>query len=131
MLLLGCFAIRPVVPRRAALGCLWLVAGWLVAGWPVAVDDLPVGAVGGGGGVGVQDEAPAAAVDAGVVVELAQKDAIRQGCLAAVLLVAQVVDVAVNGPLGAAGPFAAALGAQLDGAADVRRGCCWTRRRRG
>ena len=34
-------------------------------------------------------------------------------------LVAQVVDVAVDGALGAAGPFAGAAGAELDGAADV------------
>jgi hypothetical protein len=30
-----------------------------------------------------------------------------------------VVNVTVDGSLGAAGPFAAAAGAQLDGAADV------------
>ena len=47
-----------------------LLPGWPGGWWPVAVDDLPVGAVGGGGGVGVQDEPPAATVDADVVVIL-------------------------------------------------------------
>ena len=84
---------RPLITWRPLV--TWRLAAW----WPVAVDDLPVWPVGGGGGVGVQDEPPAAAVDAGVVVELAQKSTIRQGCLAAVLLVAQVMDVAVDGRL--------------------------------
>jgi hypothetical protein len=43
----------------------------------VAVQDLAFGSVGGGGAVGVQDEAPAAAVDADVVVELAQRRVVR------------------------------------------------------
>jgi hypothetical protein len=41
--------------------------------WPMVVDDLPVRAIGGGGGVGVEDEPPAVAVDAYVMVELARK----------------------------------------------------------
>ena len=50
---------------------------WRVAiRWPVAVEDLPVGAVGGGGGVGVQGEGPAAAVDADIMVEAAEQDAV-------------------------------------------------------
>src|SRR5258708_34826478 len=53
--------------------------------------------------------------------KLARENAILQGGLAAVLLVAQVVHVAVDGAPGAAGPFAAAAGAELDGAPDVRR----------
>ena len=79
-----------------------------------------MGAVGGGGGVGVQDEAPAAAVDADIMVELAQKGTIPQGGLSAVALVAQVVDVAVGGGLAAAGPGAVPV-AEDDGAADVDR----------
>ena len=85
----------------------------------MAVQDLAVGAVGGGGGVGVEDEPPALAVDADVMVVLAKKDTISDGCLAAVGLVAQVVDVAVHGPLAAAGPLAVPLGAELDRAANV------------
>ena len=85
----------------------------------MAVDDLPVRAIGGGGGVGVEDEPPAVAVDAYVMVELARKYTIFDGGVAVVGLVPQVVNVTVDGSLGAAGPFAAAAGAQLDGAADV------------
>ena len=84
------------------------------------MQDLPFGPVGGGGAVGVQDEAPAAAVDADVVVELAQQHALADGGFAAVGLVLQVVHVAPGGGSSAAGPGAAAV-AELDGAADAGR----------
>ena len=51
-------------------GASWLSVSWPGGWWSVAVDDLTVGAVSGGGGVGVQDEPPAATVDADVVVIL-------------------------------------------------------------
>src|SRR5580700_8679648 len=86
----------------------------------MAVQDLAVGSVGGGGAVGVQDEAPAAAVDADVVVELAQQHALAHGGFAAVFLVLQVVHVAPGGGSPAPWPGAAAV-AQLDGAADAGR----------
>src|SRR5580704_8925136 len=86
----------------------------------MAVQDLPVGSVGGGGAVGVQDEPPAAAVDADVVVELAQQHALGDGGGAAVFLVLQVVHVAPGGGPPAAGPGAAAV-AEEDGAADAGR----------
>ena len=123
----GCRSLWVGLALRAALSAWWsLFVGWAVAigglfaWWLVAVDDLPVGAVGGGGGVGVQDEAPAAAVNADIMVELAQKGAVPQGGFAAVALVAQVVDVAVGGGLAAAGPGAVPV-AEHDGAADVDR----------
>src|SRR5580693_7245142 len=86
----------------------------------MAVQDLPVGPVGGGGAVGVQHEAPAAAVDADVVVELAQQHALAHGGFAAVGLVLQVVHVAPGGRSPAPWPGAAAV-AELDGAADAGR----------
>src|SRR5580700_1728009 len=86
----------------------------------MAVQDLAVGSVGGGGAVGVQDEAPAAAVDADVVVELAQQHALAHGGFAAVFLVLQVVHVAPGGGSPAPWPGAAAV-PQLDGAADAGR----------
>src|SRR5580693_4021601 len=86
----------------------------------MAVQDLPVGPVGGGGAVGVQHEAPAAAVDADVVVELAQQHALAHGGFAAVFLVLQVVHVAPGGGSAAAGPGAAAV-SEEDGAADAGR----------
>jgi hypothetical protein len=46
-------------------------------GWRVAVQDLPVGAVGGGGAVRVNDQLPAPAVNADIMMELAQQDAVR------------------------------------------------------
>ena len=55
-------------------------------------DAAAVGAAGFGGAVGVEDELPAAAVDADVVVELADQDEVVQGSLAAVFLVAQVAS---------------------------------------
>src|SRR5580693_3105541 len=86
----------------------------------MAVQDLPVGSVGGGGAVGVQDEPPAAAVDADVVVELAQQHALAHGGLAAVFLVLQVVHVAPGGGPSAPRPGAAPI-PQLDRAADAGR----------
>src|SRR3984885_10210906 len=86
----------------------------------VAVQDLPFGSVGRGGAVGVQDEPPAAAVDADVVVELAQQHALTHGGFAAVFLVLQVVHVAPGGGPPAPGPGAAAV-AEEDGAADAGR----------
>src|SRR5215831_4122950 len=85
----------------------------------VAAQDLPVGAAGLGGAVGVQDELPAPAVDEHVVVELAQQHAVLDGGLAAVLLVPQVVHVAVHRGPAAARPAAAPV-AQQHRAADVR-----------
>ena len=84
------------------------------------MQDLAFGAMGGGGGVRVEDEPPAPAVDADVVVELAHQDAVSHGGLAAVLFVAQVVHIAVGRPALAAGPFAVPLGAQLHGSPDDR-----------
>jgi hypothetical protein len=66
----------------------------------------------------VQDELPASSVDADVVVELADQSAVGDGGFAAVGLVAQVVDVAVDGGPGALGPGAVTVPEQ-DGAADV------------
>jgi hypothetical protein len=88
----------------------------------MAVQDLPVGPVGGGGAVGVQDEPPAAAVDADVVVELAQQHALTHGGLPAVFLVLQVVHVAPGGGSPAPGPGAALGQAQP-------RSRSWTARR--
>src|SRR5580704_10334769 len=68
----------------------------------------------------MKHEAPAAAVDADVVVELAQQHALAHGGFAAVFLVLQVVHVAPGGGPAAAGPGAAAV-AELDGAADAGR----------
>jgi hypothetical protein len=49
----------------------------LLGGWCVTVEDLlAVGASGFGGAVGVEDQLPAVAVDADVVVELAGQDAV-------------------------------------------------------
>ena len=58
------------------------------------------------------------AVDADVVVVLAEQDAVGEGGFAAVGLVAEVVDVAVGGGAAALRPGAVAV-AQEDGAADV------------
>jgi len=55
-------------------------------GGRVAAEDLAVGAAGLGGAVGVQDELPAPAVDADVVVELAQQHAAAGAGGAAVFL---------------------------------------------
>src|SRR5580700_9278580 len=68
----------------------------------------------------MQDEPPAAAVDADVVVELAQQHALADGGCAAVFLVLQVVHVAPGGGSPAPGPGAAPV-PQQDGAADAGR----------
>src|SRR4029077_11275549 len=69
---------------------------------------------------GVQHEPPAAAVNAHVVVELAQQHALADGGLAAVTLVLQVGPVAPGGGPPAPGPGAAPV-PQLHGAADAGR----------
>src|SRR5215470_1217520 len=84
----------------------------------VAAEDLAVGSAGFGGAVGVQGELPAAAVDAHVVVELAQQDAVADAGVAAVFLVPEVVHVAPGGGAAAARPGAAPV-PQQHGAADV------------
>jgi len=84
-------------------------------------EDLPaVGTSGLRGAVGVEGQLPAAAVNADVMVEGAQQDAVGQGRLAAFSLVAQVVNVAVHCRAAAPGPGAGPV-AQQDGPADVRR----------
>src|SRR5689334_12239661 len=88
-------------------------------GGRVAAEDLAVGAAGFGGAVGVQDDLPAPAVDADVVVELAQQDTRIDAGLAAVFLVGDVVHVAPGGGPAAARPGAAPV-AEQHGAADVR-----------
>src|SRR5215475_5277145 len=82
------------------------------------MEDLPLGAVCGGGAVGVQGQLPAPSVDADVVVELAQQHAVLDAGVAAVLLVPQVVHVAIDGGPAAARPGAAPV-AQQHRAADV------------
>ena len=67
---------------------------------------------------GGRGELPATAVDADVVMELADQDEVVRRGIASVFLVPQVVDVAVDGGAAAAGPGAVAV-AELDGAADV------------
>src|SRR5215831_12346521 len=78
----------------------------------VAAQDLAAGSAGLGGAVGVQDDLPAPAVDAHVVVELAQKHAILGRRLAAVFLVPDVVHVAPGGGPAAARPGAPAVAEQ-------------------
>src|SRR5580658_9180551 len=88
-------------------------------GRAVAVQDLgAVGVPGGGGAVGVQDELPAPAVDGDLVVEEAEEDAVCDAGGAAVGLVADVVDLAGGGGLGAAPGPPAVLVAQGDGVPD-------------
>jgi hypothetical protein len=65
---------------------------------------VSVGAGGVGGAVGVEGEGPSVAVDGDVVVVLAEQDAVVEGCVAAVGLVFEVVDVALGGGAGAVGP---------------------------
>jgi hypothetical protein len=88
-------------------------------GWAVAVQDLGVvGVPGGGGAVRVEGECPAPAVDGDLVVEEAQQDAVADAGGSAVGLVPDVVDLAGGGGLGAAaGPPAVRI-AQGDGVAD-------------
>src|SRR5580693_1640056 len=68
----------------------------------------------------MKHEAPAAAVDADVVVELAQQHALAHGGFAAVGLVLKMMYVAPGGGSAAPWPGAAAV-AELDGAADAGR----------
>jgi len=79
-----------------------------------------VGAGGGPGAVGVMHDLPAPAVNADIMVELAQKRTISHGCLAAVALVSDVVDVAgAGGAVAAAGPGAVLVTGD-NGTADGR-----------
>jgi hypothetical protein len=85
----------------------------------VGSEDLAaVGASGFGGAVGVEDELPASAMNADIMMELAYQGTILHGGFAAVFLVAEVVHVAVDRRAAALGPGAFAV-AQEDGAADV------------
>src|SRR5215470_11003083 len=84
------------------------------------MEDLPVGAVGGGSAIRVEDYSPAPAVDAYVVVELAKQNAIANAGLAAVFLVHDVVHVAVHGGPAAPRPGAPPV-AEHDRAPDVGR----------
>jgi hypothetical protein len=71
----------------------------------VGSEDVPaVGTSRFGGAVGMQEQLPAAAVNAHVVVELADEGAVSDGGLASVGLVAQVVHVAVHGGAAASRP---------------------------
>ena len=83
----------------------------------MAVDDLSLGAVGGGGAVGMQDQAPFPPVNANVMMKLTQGGAIRYRGWPAVPPVPKMMDVAVRQGLAATGSFAMS-GAQLDSAAD-------------
>ncbi len=109
--------------RRPASGTtpnrLWL--GRLAGGRGVGVQGLPaVWAGGGPGAIGVVDDLPAPAVNTDIMMKLTQKGTISYGCLAAVALVADVVDVAgAGGAVAAAGP-GAVLVPEDDGAADGR-----------
>ena len=73
-----------------------------------------------GGAVGVQDDLPAPAVDADIMMKLAQQHAVAGAGRAAVFLVPDVVHVAPGGGAAAARPGAAPV-PQQHGAADVRR----------
>src|SRR5215831_4551286 len=84
------------------------------------MEDLSVRAIGGGSAIWVEDYAPVPAVDADVVVELAQQHAVAGAGVAAVFLVGEVVHIAPGGGAAAARPGAAPV-AEQDGAADVRR----------
>jgi hypothetical protein len=85
------------------------------------MNDLAGRAMGGGGGIGVQDEPPAPAVNAYIMVILAQKHTIPQGGLASMALVPQVVHVTPGRRALAAGPFAVPADAELNRAADRGR----------
>src|SRR5690349_22492283 len=90
-------------------------------GWSVAAQDLGLVLVpGSGGAIRIDHEGPAALVDHDLVVVPAQEDAVSDAGLAAVGLVAGVVDLARSrGLLAAAGPFAV-LAAEADRVADIR-----------
>src|SRR5690242_21576431 len=91
-------------------------------GWSVAVQDLGLVLVpGSGGAIRIDHEGPAALVDHDLVVVPAQEDAASDAGLAAVGLVAGVVDLARSrGLLAAAGPFAV-LAAAADRVAETLR----------
>src|SRR5262245_55014961 len=90
--------------------------------WSVAVQDLGLVLVpGGGGAVRVQDQRPAASVDHDLVVEAAQEDAVPGAGVAAVGLVRGVVDFAGGGGLVAAARPAAVPVAHDDGVPDAGR----------
>ena len=89
-----------------------------------AEDDLAVGAGGAGGSVGQEFDFPAEAVDADVMVILAQHHAVPDAGLAAVFFVPHVVDVAGCGAAVAAAGPGAALVAGDDGPAEIGRASC-------
>src|ERR1700760_4897706 len=112
-----CWLIRLPAP--------WGRAGLPSAGgWSVAVQDLSLVFIpGGGGAVGVDHEGPALAVDHHLVMVKAEQYAAGEAGGAAVGLVLDVVDLAGGVGLGAAaGPFAVSAGAVADGVADAGRG---------
>jgi hypothetical protein len=86
----------PTIGWPLATGCGLSRFG---GGWSVAAEDFAVGAAGFGGAVGVEDEGPAEAVDADLVVVLAEHDEVGQAGLAAVGAVHDVVDLASGGGL--------------------------------
>jgi hypothetical protein len=67
------------------------------------VQDLAARPVRGAGAIRVEDEAPTPPVNAHVVMELASQHAVAERGLAAVGLVAQMVNIAVGGWLAAGG----------------------------
>ena len=81
------------------------------------MDNLPSGAASDAGPVRVQGQLPAPAVDAHIVMKLAEKDTISDGGNASVGLMSQVMHVTGRWPLTAAGPLAVP-GAEGDSAAD-------------
>src|SRR6266571_3439359 len=87
--------------------------------WSVAAEDLAAGGDGLFAAVGVEDEFPAEAVDADLVVILAQQYEVLQAGLAALGPGDDVVDLAGGGGLVAAAGPAAVPVAEDDGAADV------------
>src|SRR5580704_14493856 len=92
-----------------------------LAGWAVAVQDpVAVGAGHGHGGVRVEDDLPALAVDHDEVVERAQEGEVDQAGRAAFVAGPDVVRVTACGRLVAAGPAAVPV-PQDDQAAQVRR----------
>jgi WD40 repeat protein len=91
-------------------------------GWAVAVDDLGLVLVpGGGGAVGVEDDGPAPLVDDDLVVKEAEQGAVGDASRAAVGLVAQVVHLAAGRGLVTAAGEPAVLVPQDHRAADRGR----------
>src|SRR5450756_282552 len=102
----------------------WNRRGWLCglgAGWCVAAEDLAAGAVGAGGPVGEELDVPAPAVDADVVVVLAQQDAVPDAGRAAVLEAVSYTHLAAGGAPAAAAGSRAVLIAQDHGPPDRLR----------